>query len=265
MLRAYWVHAIPPCRCSHHPKGNENSTSGLSHNRPISCNQHKMFLSQASAHLQGVTDATPSLQTLSDSLRSQATTKNRDDIPTTSSGGSFPFSVFPLTNSDIIPMNPNPSVRLRSQVFATSQRLIPFVNCRAYSIPVPLLGFPFEALIHPQCRTSFRNAESLRVEPKLLFQGLNHIVGSPPTGPRFRRMAVLVPPWVSPFEVSCRMCGSPRATTRMSMPMPEPIPSRACSLSPSRWPQRVHPRVLNTFNAAYLSRDRRTSMGFMTS
>lgn len=40
---------------------------------------------------------------------------------------------------------PSPPVTLRPQGFAPSRRLAPPTTCRACFIPVPLLGFPFEA------------------------------------------------------------------------------------------------------------------------
>jgi hypothetical protein len=51
--------------------------------------------------------------------------------------------------------DPNPPVMLRPQGFAPSRRFAPPATCRACFIPVPLLGFPFEAFPTP-CRTPFR-------------------------------------------------------------------------------------------------------------
>jgi hypothetical protein len=44
--------------------------------------------------------------------------------------------------------DPSPPVTLRPQGFAPSRRFAPPTTCRAYFIPVPLLGFPFEACPH---------------------------------------------------------------------------------------------------------------------
>jgi len=55
--------------------------------------------------------------------------------------GFFPFSVFPAAWSHIPPTVPRPPVLLRPQGFAPSRRFAPHTTCRAYFIPVPLLGF----------------------------------------------------------------------------------------------------------------------------
>jgi hypothetical protein len=91
--------------------------------------------------------------------------------------GLFPFSVFPTTESNLPPANPNPPVMLRPQGFAPSRRLAPPAACRAYFIPVPLLGFPFEALIPPIRRTPSRAPRPSRgLHPK------SHDFESPPQG-----------------------------------------------------------------------------------
>lgn len=145
-------------------KGYEKPTSRLSHDRPILCKQHRNVLSQASAPLQGMTDAAPPPRPYPFQREPHGLLPIRTNLATPS-GGLVPFSVFPLTSSDLIPTVPNVSVRRRSQAFATSQRFFPLASCQAYSILVPLLGFPFEALILHRCRTPSRNAGSLRVEP----------------------------------------------------------------------------------------------------
>jgi hypothetical protein len=53
---------------------------------------------------------------------------------------SRPFSVFPVVRSHLTRRIPNPPVTLRPQGFAPSRRFAPRATCRAYSIPVPLLG-----------------------------------------------------------------------------------------------------------------------------
>lgn len=55
--------------------------------------------------------------------------------------GLLPFSVFPAAKSHLPPVDPNQPVTLRPRDFSPPRRFAPFVTCRAYSIPVPLLGF----------------------------------------------------------------------------------------------------------------------------
>jgi hypothetical protein len=71
--------------------------------------------------------------------------------------GFFPFSVYNHEEPHTPPV-PIPPVLLRPQGFSPSRRLAPLMAFRAYSIPVPLMGFltPFEALILTRCRTLSR-------------------------------------------------------------------------------------------------------------
>jgi hypothetical protein len=52
---------------------------------------------------------------------------------------------------------------LRPQGFAPSRRFTPPVTCRAYFIPIPLLGFPLRGLFPRKMSYVFSNAVSLRV------------------------------------------------------------------------------------------------------
>lgn len=60
---------------------------------------------------------------------------------------SLPFSVFPAVQSHLAPAGPNPPVTLRPQGFSPSRRFAPRTTCRAYFIPVPLLGFTPRGLV----------------------------------------------------------------------------------------------------------------------
>ena len=62
--------------------------------------------------------------------------------------GFVPYSVFPAAQSHIPPTVPTPPVTLRPQGFSPSRRFAPRATCRAYFIPVPLLGFALRDL-HP--------------------------------------------------------------------------------------------------------------------
>ena len=53
----------------------------------------------------------------------------------------FPLQRLSVTRSHIAPAIPIPPVKLRPQGFAPSRRLAPLTTFRAYSIPVPLMGF----------------------------------------------------------------------------------------------------------------------------
>jgi len=52
-----------------------------------------------------------------------------------------PLQRFSATRSHLAPPGPIPAVALRPQGFAPSRRLAPLMASRAYSIPVPLMGF----------------------------------------------------------------------------------------------------------------------------
>jgi hypothetical protein len=88
------------------------------------------ILSQASAPFQSFTSTSP--RTTRDSQR------NRGCPPLPRF---LPLQRLPVTKSHISPTAPTPPVTLRPQGFAPSRRLAPLATSRAYSIPVPLLGF----------------------------------------------------------------------------------------------------------------------------
>lgn len=67
-----------------------------------------------------------------------------------------PLQCFSAAQSYLAPAGSNPLVRLRPQGFAPSRRFVPRATMRAYFIPLPLMGFPFEALFHMQRRTLSR-------------------------------------------------------------------------------------------------------------
>jgi hypothetical protein len=67
-----------------------------------------------------------------------------------------PLQCFSAAQSYLAPAGSNPLVRLRPQGFAPSRRFVPRATMRAYFLPLPLMGFPFEALFHMQRRTPFR-------------------------------------------------------------------------------------------------------------
>jgi hypothetical protein len=100
--------------------------------------------------------------------------------------GSFPFSVSPAMRSHIPPAISIPPVTLRPQGFSPSRRFAPHTTCRAYFIPVPLLGFALRGLHPPAAPYAFPDAGSLvgfppcseELGPPL--QGLQHAAGSPP-------------------------------------------------------------------------------------
>jgi len=81
---------------------------------------------------------------------------------------------------------PSSPVTLRPQGFAPSRRFAPPAACRACSIPVPLLGFPFEALVPPRCRTPSRTPFPSGFWPTpnepASPSGIVHTTKSPPTG-----------------------------------------------------------------------------------
>jgi hypothetical protein len=54
---------------------------------------------------------------------------------------SLPLQRLSATRSHVTPPGPIPAVSLRPQGFAPSRRLAPLMASRAYSIPVPLMGF----------------------------------------------------------------------------------------------------------------------------
>jgi hypothetical protein len=128
------------------------STLRPSHRRPIHTSQCGKFLSQALAPLQDITSTPPHVAADPRAVQVQLGVGSAS-CPFQ---GFFPFSVFPTARSDISPVIPKPLVKLRPQGFAPSRRFAPRTICRAYSIPVPLLGFPSEVLILPQRRTFFR-------------------------------------------------------------------------------------------------------------
>jgi len=115
--------------------------------------------------------------------------------------GLFPFSVFPIAQSYLSPVIPKPLVKLRPQGFTPSRRFTPRTICRAYSIPVPLLGFPFEVLILPQRRTFFRTPGPSEVyaHPKVNAppQGFSTLQEARTVGPGLTRVLQSIPPWVS--------------------------------------------------------------------
>lgn len=57
--------------------------------------------------------------------------------------------------------DPSPLVTLHSQGFAPSQRFAPLVACRAYFIPVPLMGFSLRGFFPPLVPYVLSNAASL--------------------------------------------------------------------------------------------------------
>jgi hypothetical protein len=67
-----------------------------------------------------------------------------------------PLQCFSAAQSYLAPTGSIPLVRLRPQGFAPSRRFVPRATMRACFIPLPLMGFPFEALIHTQRRTFSR-------------------------------------------------------------------------------------------------------------
>lgn len=77
--------------------------------------------------------------------------------------GFFPYSVLPARRSHIPPTGPIPSVTLRPQVLSTSRRFAPHPACRAYFIPVPLLGFPLQGFSPATVPYALSSAGSLGV------------------------------------------------------------------------------------------------------
>jgi hypothetical protein len=133
--------------------------------------------------------------------------------------GLFPFSVFPTAVSHIHPASTHAHpVTLRPQGFAPSRRFAPTTVCRAYSIPIPLMGFPFEALIRRRRRTFSRTpnpsgltsrSSVLRSREKASLRMSRPTVRGcarrpqPLVGPEFSSGdPPAVPPWASASEVS---------------------------------------------------------------
>jgi len=113
--------------------------------------------------------------------------------------GSFPYSVLPVARSHLAPADPCPPVRLRPQGFAPSRRFAPPTTCRACFIPVPLLGFPFEACSPPGAVRSlerrtpqvFGEALADRASPS----GIEHTGQILPAGLGFSQVTASLPPW----------------------------------------------------------------------
>ena len=95
--------------------------------------------------LQSVTRASPCHRDASLAASSEEPTPH-SATPSQSFRGLFPFSVFPTTQSYIVPKPTKASVMLRPQGFAPSRRFAPRVISRAYFIPVPLLGFTLRGI-----------------------------------------------------------------------------------------------------------------------
>jgi hypothetical protein len=129
--------------------------------------------------------------------------------------------------SHITPARSNPLVTLRPQGFAPSRRLAPRATLRTYFIPLPLLGFPFEALIHEQRRTFSRTPGPSRL-PHASLCSATHVSASgvPDTLPAARpqlpgltRFTTSVPPWAFLSEASCR-CDRPAIPRTGRLPSP---------------------------------------------
>jgi hypothetical protein len=109
--------------------------------------------------------------------------------PTTPSEVSSPPAFSQPCGATELPCDPTTRVPLRPRGFAPPRRFAPHTISRAYSIPIPLLGFPFEALLPVRCRTSsrtprpseFLNDPALRAIP--VRSGIEHTARSPPAGP----------------------------------------------------------------------------------
>jgi hypothetical protein len=123
-----------------------------------------------------------------------------------------------------LPAIPKPPVQMRPQGFAPSRRFAPFVTCRAYSIPIPHMGFPFEVFIRKQRRSSSRTSgpSGLRwlcSQNRYLPFRVSHTL--PTARPRTRvlaRFTVSVPPWAHPFE-ALHPSSPTRAASGQSLPL----------------------------------------------
>lgn len=124
------------------------------------------ILSQTSAPLQGLTHTAPRTLTLVPFMLPLPNRSTRDLLSRLALRAALlrpllprfgTLQRFPIRSEPPIPPTvPNRRVKLRPQSFALSRRFAPAMNCRAYFVPVPLLGFPFEAFLHRQRRILFR-------------------------------------------------------------------------------------------------------------
>jgi hypothetical protein len=77
--------------------------------------------------------------------------------------GLVPFSVFPITRSLPRPTRSQRAGPLRPQGFAPSRRFAPRIIYRAYSIPIPLLGFSLRGLAPRVVPYALLDAAPLRI------------------------------------------------------------------------------------------------------
>ena len=98
--------------------------------------------------------------------------------------------------------DPSPPVTLRPQGFAPSRRFAPPTTCRACFIPVPLLGFPFEACSpHGAVRSLERRTPQVFddvLADAASPSGIEHTVQILPAGLGFSQVTTALPPWVWP-------------------------------------------------------------------